>query len=241
MDSNFFTDSLFNYLNHFWVSLESSKSCLTIHVYCKCIFYLSMNSQLHYYHPQMKFGKVVFLHLSVSHSVHGGSTWAGTTPGQVTHGQVHPWAGTPSWAGTPPQAGTTPGSHSVHRGSTWAGTPPGQTKFVKVMFLHLSVSHSVHRGSTWVGTSPGQVQPLRQVHPPGRYTPRQSFCSQGEYLGRYPPGQVHTPRQVHTSLGRYPPPPATVHAGIRLTSGLYASHWNAFLCIVQMSILPIHA
>ena len=66
----------------------------------------------------------------------------------------------------------------------------------------------------------------------------QSFCSRGEYLGRYTPGQVHpfpltgTPHwQVHspragTPLGRYPP---AVYAGIRSTSGRYASYWNAFL------------
>ena len=71
-----------------------------------------------------------------------------------------------------------------------------------------------------------------------------SVCPQGggQYLGRYPPGQVppsrYTPGQVHpppqtgTPLGRYTPgqvPPATVHAGIWSTSGQYASHWNAFL------------
>ena len=50
-----------------------------------------------------------------------------------------------------------------------------QTKFAKVMFLHVSVCPQ----STWAG----------------------------------PPGQVH--------------PPATVHAGIRSTSGRYVSHWNA--------------
>ena len=48
-----------------------------------------------------------------------------------------------------------------------------QTKFVKVMFLHLSVSHSVHRGkSTWAGT-PRQVHPPGRHTPPGTYTPRQ--------------------------------------------------------------------
>ena len=82
-----------------------------------------------------------------------------------------------------------------------------------------------------------------------------SFCSQGgEYLGRYPPGQVHpqtgTPRQVHPPgrytpqagtpprqvhpPGRYPSAP-TVHAGIRSTSGPYASHWNAFLLFLYQT------
>ena len=35
-----------------------------------------------FYCPQTKFAKVMFLHLSVSHSVHGGSTWTGTPPGR---------------------------------------------------------------------------------------------------------------------------------------------------------------
>ena len=46
-----------------------------------------------------------------------------------------------------------------------------------------------------------------QVHPPGRYTP--------------PPWAGTSPPDRYT--------PATVHAGIRSTSGWYASHWNAFL------------
>ena len=45
------------------------------------------------YRPQTKFAKVMFLHLSVSHSVHRGGTWAGTPPGRYT-----PWAGTPPGA-----------------------------------------------------------------------------------------------------------------------------------------------
>ena len=44
-----------------------------------------------------------------------------------------------------------------------------------------------------------------------------SVCPRGEYMGRYPPGQVHSPEQVHpphwagtppwagTPLGRYTP------------------------------------
>ena len=71
----------------------------------------------------------MFLHLSVSHSVHSGegvsasvhagihlqagtppvgtppgryTPQAGTPPGQVPPRQVHPLASTPLWAGTPP-------------------------------------------------------------------------------------------------------------------------------------------
>ena len=61
-----------------------------------------------YYRPQTKFEKVMFLHLSVSHSVHRGSTWAGTPPGK------YPQAGT-SPAGYPPE--------SIPR----AGTPPSNS------------------------------------------------------------------------------------------------------------------
>ena len=111
-----------------------------------------------------------------------------------------------------------------------------QTKFVKVIFLHLSVSHSVQGGGEgclshcMLGYIPGQVQP-QQVHPPP---------------SRYPPGQVHRPGQVHP-LQVHPPagtspynqvhPLCTVHAGIRSTSGRYASHWNAILFIIPFRLL----
>ena len=106
-----------------------------------------------------------------------------------------------------------------------------QTKFAKVMFSQVSVCPQG-------GVPPGQVHPLgrytpqgrdtpwagtppRQVHPPGRYTPLAGTPPrQVQPPGRYP-WQVHPPGQVH--------PPTTVHAGIRSTSGRYASHWNAFL------------
>ena len=60
----------------------------------------------------------------------------------------------------------------------------------------------------------------------------------GEYLDRYPPDRytttpppwAGTPHPHPPTLGRYTPP-ATVHAGIRSTSGRYASHWNAFLLV----------
>ena len=78
-----------------------------------------------YYHPQTKFAKVMFLHLSVNHSVHGGGRgtlagtphWAGTPPGRYTT----PWAGTPPNRYTSPQAGKPPGRYPP-----WADTPPGQ-------------------------------------------------------------------------------------------------------------------
>ena len=62
-----------------------------------------------------------------------------------------------------------------------------------------------------IGTPPHTHKNIPSSHPPGRYTP---------LAGTFP-------RQVHPP-GRYTLP-ATVHAGIRSTSGRYASHWNAFL------------
>ena len=75
----------------------------------------------YYYHPQTKFAKVMFLHLSLSHSVHRGGTWAGTPPRQVhPSGQVHPQAGTPPSQVHPPRTG----APSPGRYTPWAGTPP---------------------------------------------------------------------------------------------------------------------
>ena len=63
------------------------------------------------YRTQTKFAKVMFLHMSVSHSVHG---WGGVP------GQVPLLAGTPPWADTP-LVGTPPGRYTP-----LAGTPPGR-------------------------------------------------------------------------------------------------------------------
>ena len=73
------------------------------------------------------------------------------------------------------------------------------------------------------GRHPPGRHPLGR-HPPGRHP-----------LGRHPPGR-HPPG--HTPPGQTPPrqtPPCPVHAGIRSTSGRFASHWNAFLlnCLFQ--------
>ena len=63
-----------------------------------------------------------------------------------------------------------------------------------------------------------------------------SFCSRGRgvpvplHAGTHPPGQVHPP-------GRYPQagtPLCALHAGIRSTSGRYASHWNAILLFSEL-------
>ena len=121
-----------------------------------------------------------------------------------------------------------------------------QAKFAKVMLLHMSVCPK--GGGEYLARYPSGQLPPRQVHPLGRYTSPRHVHPLGRYthLGRYPPGQVH-PRQVHplgryTPLGRYLPracTPPTMHAGIRSTSGRYASHWNAFL-LCKVFTLVIH-
>ena len=74
--------------------------------------------------PQTKFAKVMFLHLSVSHSVHRGSTWAGTPPGQVPPRQVHP-PGRYTPLGRYPLGSNPLGRYPPTRaGTPQAGTPP---------------------------------------------------------------------------------------------------------------------
>ena len=115
------------------------------------------------YRPQTKFAKVMFLHLSVSHSVHRrGFTSRYTplgrynplgryTPQVGTHWQVHPLGRyTPPGrytllAGTPPR--------QVH--PLWAGTPLG-------------------RYTPWAGTLPSRYTLLGRYIPLGRYTPQAS-------------------------------------------------------------------
>ena len=100
--------------------------------------------------------------------------------------------------------------YSVHR---WEGGVPGQV-------------HPLVKYTPWTGTPPRQVHPWAgtppagtpptpgQVHPQGRYTPRQVL-----------------PSQVQPSPAGTPP---AMHAGIRSTSGQYASYWNAFLLTSQI-------
>ena len=96
------------------------------------------------------------------------------------------------------------------------------------------VCHSVHRGGTWAGT------------PLGRYTSRADTPPWAGTPWQVPPKQVTPPAgklpgQVRP--GRYIPQagtPPTVHAGLRSTSGRYASYWNVFLVLVwAFASLPI--
>ena len=74
-------------------------------------------------------------------------------------------------------------------------------------YVFTRVCDSVHR-----------VRVPGQVPPPGMYTPGQVPPHRHTPLADTPPGQVHTS-------------PA-MHAGIRSTSGRYASYWNAFLLTI---------
>ena len=103
--------------------------------------------------------------------------------------------------------------------------PPANEVWGKVIFSVACVKNSVHSGGV-----PGQVLPPGQVPPLGRYSPRT-----GTPLGRYTPGQVHplgryTSRQVHPREQRM--------LGNRVTSGRYASYWNAFLLKLHLEELP---
>ena len=103
----------------------------------------------HYYRPQRSCEGYVFT--PVCHSVHGGSTWAGTPPRRYTltptpRDQVHPPGRYTPGQVNPTRAATPPGRYTPPpRPRTWY-TPWNQ----------------VH---PQVGTPPQD-----QVHPPGRYT-----------------------------------------------------------------------
>ena len=129
-----------------------------------------------------KVAKVMFIHLSVRHSVHRGrvlgqvappgmyTPQAGTPqapPAAKPPGEVHPPGRYTPQAGTPPRQVHTP--WQVH---PQAGTPPKQAP--------PKAGTPPSRYTPQAGT-PGQVHP-QQVHPMGRYTPQ----------GRYTPWQMAT-------------------------------------------------
>ena len=86
----------------------------------------------------------MFLRLSVSHSVHRGSTWAGKPP---------PQAGTPSWTGTPP----------------WSGTPPGQVHPPPGRYTPLAGTPSRQVHIPWAGTPPGRYTPQAGTPPQSQW------------------------------------------------------------------------
>ena len=87
--------------------------------------------------------------------------------------------------------------------------PPANEVWGKVLFSELCVKNSVHGG----GGVPGQVPPGTRYTPGTRHPPRTRYT---------PWDQVHPP-------GPGIPPRSSACREIRVTSGQYASYWNAFL------------
>ena len=90
------------------------------------------------YHPQTKFAKVMFLHLSVSHSVHGGGLpqcMLGYPPGPGTPGSRHP----PPWEQTSPPGAAPMLGDMVNK---WAVRILLECNFVFQLLLQLILSDS---------------------------------------------------------------------------------------------------
>ena len=114
-----------------------------------------------------------------------------------------------------------------------------QRSWAKVMFLQAcvcpqggGVSASVH-----AGIPPGSRHPPLEQTPPLTRPPRT----------RHPPGPGTTPLDQAPPRTRHTPPLRESDCSIRLTSGRYASYWNAFLwciwllcrstCIVNVEVI----
>ena len=148
-------------LNYFKivVSVKDNKTTTKLHIALKCTFTV-LN----------EVAKVMFLHLSVSHSVHSRGEYLGRYP---------PGPGTPPWAGTPPKPGTHP-PDQVHPSRTRYTSPgrytpgPGTPPWTRY-------------------TPPGPCTPPGPGTPPGpstlprtRYTPRTKYPPADSYCsGRY--------------------------------------------------------
>ena len=107
-----------------------------------------------------------------------------------------------------------------------------QTKFAKVMFLHLSVI--VFTVICLPQCMLGYTHPWEQTPPPPPADTPQS---------RHPPGSRHppAPRSRHPweqTAPKEQTPPCSACWVIRVTSGRYASYWNAYL--YSMLFFPRH-
>ena len=97
-----------------WLSTPSLLCGIVVSIdWCSCTITLSTESMFwtilrgHFYHPQTNFAKVMFLHLSVSHSVHGGggvcpSACSDKPPGPEADTPPGPEADTPQEQTLPP-------------------------------------------------------------------------------------------------------------------------------------------
>ena len=91
----------------------------------------------------------MFLHLSVSHSVHrgGGSTWAGTPWAGTSPEQVHPLSGYAPQAGTPPGQVHPPPQWMLGYGQQAGGTHPTgmHSCYINVFTLEFAYREGIAR------------------------------------------------------------------------------------------------
>ena len=136
--------------------------------------------------------KVIFLHLSVIHSVHRGvclSAWWDATPPQE---QTTPWDQTPG-SRHPPGTDPPGNRHAPlppwdqtpqSRHPPWEQTPPGTRHPPPQSRPPWEQTRSP---APWVQTPPEQTHPLEQTHTPGsRHTPPRADTPP---WSRHPPGQ----------------------------------------------------
>ena len=153
----------------------------------------------------------MFLHLSLSHSVHGGSTWAGN----------HPWAGTPPGKGPPP--GQVHAPRQVH--SPQAGTPPGQ---VPPLPQQVHPPAVVDPGFSQ-GGSPTPKSAVIFQYFPQKLHENERICTPGGHASLVPP-------PLDPPMPWAGTPQSSACWEIRATSGRYASYWNAFLLTLQSHV-----
>ena len=112
--------------------------------------------------------RVIFLHLSVIHSVHGGRVSA-----SVHAGIPHTPPGTPPWADTPPRADI-----------PWADTPPKQT-------CPSGQTHPHWSRPPWDRHPPGQIPPGPDT-PQTRHLPEQNPPGPDLSLEQTPPPRTRS-------------------------------------------------
>ena len=182
------------------------RNLLVVSVYSSEASYLTL---LRYHLPYRRnevVAKVIFLHLSVIHSVHRRGL------PQCMLGYCPP----PPGADPPEQ---TPLEQTPQEQTPLEKIPPEQTP------LEQTPQSRPPQEQTPPQSRPLRADPPpRSRHPPGETSPR------GD-----PPGSRHPPG-ADTLLGADPPgsrhPPQEADSSIRSTCGRYASYWNAFLFLI---------
>ena len=150
------------------------------------------------YRPQTKFAKVMFLHLSVSHSVRGG------VPAQVPpRDQVHPLTRYTPW-------------DQVHPSSPWDQ--------VKPLGTGTPLQDQVHPPGP--GTHLGSGTPQDQVSPRTRYTPSPlgpGTSTRDQVHPPPPPRAVHAGRYGQQVGGTHPTGMHSCFTGIWLSTGVFVA------------------